>query len=1351
MRRLALLPLGVAALIISSASFGPRAASADTLTLRDGKHVTGKIVSESATELLVETAEGKKTVARASVLLIVRDPGEMAPTPALPPAGGGGVAALPDGLPAATALEKEGLALEGKGRFAEAMAKFEASLASVVGADAKVGDERAARAEFLIRRLAFFWTKLSEHERGAKNLGALAENASLGPYTRDMARWFLVGQLRSLGKNDEADAAVAKLGFGTAWYVMGSFDNERGTGFATAWGPEESAFDPKASFTGKKRKVFWRPVPLAHPHFGEVDLDAMLRPNDQCLAYAISYLHADEATKVALRLGSDEALKVWVNGTLVDAEDKRRPLKFDQTHVGVALHAGWNEVLLKVCDQTGPWGFRCRVTAPEGGAAKGVRWAALDEIATTETFEKGCETFAASRGAIDWLEARRKADPKDAASRFRLGYIYYSDKPHDENEHLDREAMEEAIAIAPNDPAYRVFYSHTAAVNAEFSVNREENKRRQALEKALELDPGHAQAAWLLATYYESSLANHSKARALAEQALKANPGFLDAELLVLSLDERRGLQPIVARRLRELAATDAGHTYAALVRKLVREDAARGDLVAQGARLETLAALDRSDAVPLMEEAGIASRQGKLDVAAKLLAQASALAPWDLGVRASLAATQEAASDLAGAEASLRAALEISPEDEAMLQRLGHLVERAGRQAEARKVFDHALEINPTLVELKKYLEWLDRKAEGAVAPFENDWTLDAATVVEAAKATPVDSSLVSRVLLRNTVVKVNVDGTSQTFTQEIERVENDEGVKELASKTIGYHAGEQKATFKRARVYRKNGDIDDSPVSESSSGGGGGEFASYVGHSVSFETLEVGDIIETQSRIDDLTQSFFGDYFGTDERFGEFNKPIDRLRFVVIAPKERKLYVHTTGLDDVKMVEKADDKKMVTARIWEKLAIAKIEPEPHMPWAQEVLPKVQVSTIEDWNAFAKWYWGLVKKQQESDDSIRTKVAELTKDCKTDEEKIRKIYNFVVTDIRYNAAWEFGVHGFKPYNATSIFARKFGDCKDKATLINTMLAEVKIKSYPVLIMGENPRGKEDLALPLMHHFNHCISYVPGAKGGKGMWLDGTAEFHPFDTLPTMDYGATTLIIFPDHGELKTIPFRGPEANQETESHRVTVKGDGSATVHSIFGGSGDFNWYFRKALETKGRRQEVLEQSIGKHYSGAKVTKVTTSDLENLDEKVRVEVEVALPKVFQKSTGGYAVEEMRSWLFDQLYLHGQKISNFAAKEARDFDVVLEVPSGVEEETVYELPAGMDVKSQPKDTKIDNEFATYTKTYTLEKGKLHAIRKLELKTNRIPREKYDEFRKMLGEIERSENDRVILSKEGGEE
>jgi cellulose synthase operon protein C len=120
-------------------------------------------------------------------------------------------------------------------------------------------------------------------------------------------------------------------------------------------------------------------------------------------------------------------------------------------------------------------------------------------------------------------------------------------------------------------------------------------------------------------------------------------------------------------------------------------------------------------------------------------------------------------------------------------------------------------------------------------------------------------------------------------------------------------------------------------------------------------------------------------------------------------------------------------------------------------MPSPEEFTPEVQVSSYADWDAFTTWWWNLIKDQYDVSDAMRAKLEEILEGKTTDEEKLRAIYDFVVTDVRY-VAWEFGVHGYKPYRASAIFDRRFGDCKDKALLINALLSEIGLKGYPVLI-----------------------------------------------------------------------------------------------------------------------------------------------------------------------------------------------------------------------------------------------------------------------------------------------------------
>src|SRR4029079_11975552 len=114
-------------------------------------------------------------------------------------------------------------------------------------------------------------------------------------------------------------------------------------------------------------------------------------------------------------------------------------------------------------------------------------------------------------------------------------------------------------------------------------------------------------------------------------------------------------------------------------------------------------------------------------------------------------------------------------------------------------------------------------------------------------------------------------------------------------------------------------------------------------------------------------------------------------------------------------------------------------------------------------------------------------------------------VYNFVVTNTRY-VALEFGIHGYKPYRVDRILARRFGDCKDKASLIHAMLKIAGVDSRMVLLRMRNLGyiGEEPASLAA---FNHAIVYIP--KYDK--FLDGTAEFHASGELPSADRRGTGL------------------------------------------------------------------------------------------------------------------------------------------------------------------------------------------------------------------------------------------------
>ena len=158
-------------------------------------------------------------------------------------------------------------------------------------------------------------------------------------------------------------------------------------------------------------------------------------------------------------------------------------------------------------------------------------------------------------------------------------------------------------------------------------------------------------------------------------------------------------------------------------------------------------------------------------------------------------------------------------------------------------------------------------------------------------------------------------------------------------------------------------------------------------------------------------------------------------------------------------------------------------------------VTPRVLFSTYPDWEAVAKWWIKLEAPRREATPEIRAKADEITRDAKTDLEKVETIYEWVQRNIRY-VSLSFGVGRYQPHAAAEVLANAYGDCKDKTTLIDALLDAENLHAAAVL----TTTAKEfDDSVPMPLQFNHAINTI--RIGEKQYWFDSTAAVAPFGYL----------------------------------------------------------------------------------------------------------------------------------------------------------------------------------------------------------------------------------------------------------
>jgi len=131
----------------------------------------------------------------------------------------------------------------------------------------------------------------------------------------------------------------------------------------------DMAFPPEAP---SAEGVKWSPLTRGIGSW-DINLEASFGSRDHCAAYLRTHIWSPEEQDARLELGSDDAIKAWLNGKLVHANYTNRGVSPRQDVVDVNLQKGWNELLLKVVDHEGGWGFCCRVRMPDGSALEGLK------------------------------------------------------------------------------------------------------------------------------------------------------------------------------------------------------------------------------------------------------------------------------------------------------------------------------------------------------------------------------------------------------------------------------------------------------------------------------------------------------------------------------------------------------------------------------------------------------------------------------------------------------------------------------------------------------------------------------------------------------------------------------------------------------------------------------------------------------------------------------------------------------------------------------------------------------------------------------------------------------------------
>ena len=402
-------------------------------------------------------------------------------------------------------------------------------------------------------------------------------------------------------------------------------------------------------------------------------------------------------------------------------------------------------------------------------------------------------------------------------------------------------------------------------------------------------------------------------------------------------------------------------------------------------------------------------------------------------------------------------------------------------------------------------------------------------------------------------------------------------------------------------------------------------------------------------------------------------------------------------------------------------------------------------------WDDMAKWQNGLAQGKRDPDAKITGKVSEITAGATTPQLKMQKISEFMQKEIRYLAI-EVGIGGWQPHAASDTFVHRYGDCKDKVTLMSTMLKLAGVDSYYLFINTQ--RGAVGPDTPPERLFDHTILAIKLPDGindpryqavfnhpkiGNLLIFDPTDEKTPLGKLGGELQGNYAFLVTPEGGELIQTPQLPAYSNGIVRNGKFTLDANGNLKADINESRNGDFATYERyKQVSVQSSKDHVkpIEQEISHSIGMFQITGATMTALDQTEMPFGYSYSFVAPS-YAKLAGNLLVVRPR--------VMGQRSSDLLeTKEPRRFPVIFEGPEKDTDTFEIQLPAGYEVDDLPPPTDMEYSFGSYHSKTEIAGHTLRYTRTLEIKELSVPVNKMDDLRKFYRVIAGDERNTAVL-------
>ncbi|MEN2402849.1 DUF3857 domain-containing protein [Flavobacterium sp. MC2016-06] len=378
-------------------------------------------------------------------------------------------------------------------------------------------------------------------------------------------------------------------------------------------------------------------------------------------------------------------------------------------------------------------------------------------------------------------------------------------------------------------------------------------------------------------------------------------------------------------------------------------------------------------------------------------------------------------------------------------------------------------------------------------------------------------------------------------------------------------------------------------------------------------------------------------------------------------------------------------------------------------------------------------YYRGFVKNLNKTEDpDLKAFTLELTKNNTTDEEKVKTIFYWVKENIKY-IAFENGYEGFIPREASLVYQRKFGDCKDMGSIISCMAHYANVKDVTIAWIGTRsiPYSYNDLATPSVD--NHMIAIFK--KGNDYIFLDGTDKETRYGIPTSFIQGKEVLFNENDQYKIYPVPVVPAIENEVKETVNLTIdKSKLVGTAKMSRYGYNRSHIIMQIGDATNKTRLEMIKSLVLKGNNKFNLKNFKEENLTNKELPYVIDYDFDLDNYMVKVDKEIYVNLFLDRILESTTLAKDRVSQYEFDYLTQFTI----------QYALEIPKNCTIKYLPKNFTLDNDYIKANFTYELKNNILNLNVSLAQKKLLLNKADFEPWNETIKKLKTNYNESIIL-------